>query len=134
MKKKRILFLSLLVIGLVTVTLMEEHNYFSSKDKIRFKQAGSYTNGPNKAYVFYVSDTSWLEIEKHGLSLEQEKGSLIASFYYLENSNAPDLSLARNYLDAVDKGQTYDCVAAFWRNGEPLLIKYPAKSWPASRK
>nr|MDQ3393161.1 hypothetical protein [Bacteroidota bacterium] len=86
------------------------------------------------AYVFYVSDTAWAEIEKHGLSLEQEKGTIIASFYYLEKSNAPDLSLAKNYMDAVNKSQTYDCIAAFWRNGSPLLIKFPAKSWPASFK
>lgn len=134
MKKKRVFFLSILIVGLITLTLIEEHNWFSDENKVEFKQAGSFIFGGNKAFVFYVTDTIWSEIEKHGLSLEYEPGNMIASFYYLENSNAPDLSLARNYMDAVDKGQTTECVAAFWKNGEPLLIKFPARSWPAKYK
>jgi len=130
MKKKRIFILSILIIGLVTLTLVEERNWFYNENKIRFKKAGAFTMGENKAFVFYVSDTLWSEIEKHALTLDHNKGSITASFYYLEISNAPDLSLARNYMDAIDKGQTFDCVAAFWKNGEPLLIKHPAKSWP----
>lgn len=134
MRKKRIFFLSILIIGLIALTLMEERNWFSQKESISFKKAGSYIVGDNKVFVFYVSDTAWAKIEKHGLSLDHEKGSITAAFYYLENSNAPDLSLARNYMDAVDKGQTYECVAAFWKNGDPLLIKFPARSWPTNHR
>jgi len=124
----------MLILGLIGLTLLEEHGYFTKKNKISFKQVGSFINGDNKAFVFYVTDTLWAEIEKHGLALDHQNGNMVASFYYLENSNAPDLSFARNYMDAVDKGQTYDCIAAFWRNGEPLLIKFPAKSWPSIYK
>jgi hypothetical protein len=130
MQKKQIIGLILLVISLIAVTLMEENKWlFNTGSGVTFQRKESFILGRNRAFIYSVSDTIWSEIETHGKNLDHKKGTITAAFYYLENSRIPKISSSKNYIDAIDKGQTSDCVAAFWVNGDTKLIKFPAKAW-----
>ncbi|CAN5252232.1 hypothetical protein BH23BAC1_BH23BAC1_16240 [soil metagenome] len=130
MKKKQIIGLILLVIGLLAITLMEENKWlFNKESNVTFQRKESFLLGRNRAFIYSVSDTLWSEIENHGKNLDHKKGTITAAFYYLNNTRIPRISSAKNFIDAIDKGQTSDCVAAFWINGDTKLIKFPARAW-----
>jgi hypothetical protein len=130
MQKKQVIGLILLIVTLVAITLLEENKWlFNKENQVTFQRKESYIIGRNRAYIYSVSDTIWSEIENHGKKLDHKKGTITASFYYLENSRIPRISTAKNFIDAIDKGQTSECVAAFWINGDTKMIKFPARAW-----
>lgn len=123
---KKIFGLTLLVFILISFTLIEEFKWLKNRNDVTFEKSSSYLSSKNRIFVYQVSDTVWSKIENHGKSLEYEDGGLTASFYYLNNFPVPDLSTAKNYIDAIDKGQTSNCVAIYWLNGDSKLVKYPS--------
>lgn len=126
MNNKKIFGLTLLVLILISFTLIEEFKWLKDRNDVTFRETSSYLSAKNRIFVYQVSDTVWSRIERHGKGLEYEDGGLTASFYYLSTFPVPDLSTAKNYIDAIDKGQTSNCVAIYWLNGNSKFVKYPS--------
>jgi len=125
------LFRNLLLLGIVTI-------FFANCSDSSFEQVGYFKQNKYRVFTFYINSSIkydkdsipnelWEKITKDGKSQKHTEGCQTQSFYYLNRSDAPDITMFDNFINVVDKAYDNKPLAVYFKDerGNEGLIKYP---------
>lgn len=133
-----IIIVSIFLVGCDSVSSSEESSVKTPSSFVKFEQVGYLKADNNLRYfTFWLntnaaikSDTLSPElldkIRKHGSSQMNTRGQVTASFYYLEKSQTPDITLL-SAQNANDVAHNKKPIATVWimPNGQVNLFEKP---------
>jgi hypothetical protein len=125
-KKFATIFMLLIaVVIIISIIASPDKDEYS----ITFQEIGYYT-APNhfRVYTFYVSDTNFSEIRKHGDQLFRSEDCATVAFYYTDRDLCRNMLQATDFYNALKIGYQKGCIAEYFndRKGEVRFTHFPS--------
>lgn len=116
----------IVVAAIIVISIISTPGKNSSS--VTFTEVGYYT-APNKfrVHTFYVSDTNFTKIKKHGDQLFRTEGCATVAFYYTDRNLCYNMTQATGFQNALEIGYQKGCIAEYFNNwnGEVRFTKFP---------